>query len=130
MPDKKPKKPKPTAFTKRIRAILDGGDDRFPRVGVAMLRRFHDYLVEHLAFPFAAKLSSAIGPHQDTESPLSVIRLMDPIREYAPEEMHGLICKVKQNKARIELPLDRIDVTEDSPHAQLLEDYRQRLWNC
>ncbi len=116
--------------TKRLRAILDGSDDRLPRVGVETLRRFHAYLVEHLAFPFAAKLSSPIGPHRDTESPLSVIRLLDPVREYAPEEMYGLISKAEQNGERIELPLDRIDVAEDSPQKQLLEDYRHWLWNC
>jgi hypothetical protein len=27
----------------RLRAILDGTDDRLPRVGVEMLRRFHGY---------------------------------------------------------------------------------------
>ena len=59
-----------------------------------------------------------------------MIRLLDPVREYLPEEMYGLIVKAEQNGARIELPLDRIDVADDSPHAQLLEDYRYWLWNC
>ena len=44
--------------------------------------------------------------------------------------MHGLIVKAEQNEGRIELPLDRIDVDEDSPHAELLEDYRHWLRNC
>jgi hypothetical protein len=55
---------------------------------------------------------------------------MDPVREYAPEEMNGLICKAEQNGHRIELPLDRIDAVEGSPQDQLLEDYRHWLWNC
>jgi hypothetical protein len=116
--------------TERLRAVLDSSDDRLPRVRVETLRQFHGYLVEHLAFPFEAKLSSPIGPHRDTQSPLSVIRLLDPVREYAPEEMNGLICKAEQNGAKIELPLDRIDVEENSPHYQLLEDYRHWLRNC
>ena len=116
--------------TKRLRAVLDGSDDKLPRVGVTTLRRFHDYLVEHLAFPFEARLSSSIGPHRDIESPLSVIRLFDPVQEYAPEEMYGLICKAKQQGARIELPLDRIDVAADSPYSQLLADYRHWLYSC
>ena len=113
----------------RLNDILGGTRDRLPRVEVETLRRFHGYLAENLAFPFEAKLSSPIGPHRDTRSPLSVVRLLDPVREYAPEEMHGLICKAERNGERIELPLDRIDVEKDSPHYQLLEDYRHWLWN-
>lgn len=33
--------------------------------------------------------------------------------------MYGLICKAVQNGEQIELPLDRIDVEEDSPNRQL-----------
>jgi len=56
-----------------------------------------------------------------------VVRLLDPVREYAPEEMYGLICGAEQNGERIELPLDRIDVPEDSPPHGLLELYRDWL---
>jgi hypothetical protein len=116
--------------SRRLRAILGTTAQRLPRVGLETLRKFHDYLVEHLPLPIEARLSDPIGPHRDTRSPLKVIRLMDPIKEYAPEEMYGLICKAEQNGHRIELPLDRIDVEEGSPHYQLLEDYRHWLWNC
>ena len=130
MPDQKPRKRKPDSQTERLRAVLDGSEDRRPRVGLETLRRFHAYLVDHLAFPFEGRLSDPIGPHRDTRSPLQVARLLDPVREYAPEEMYGLICKAEQNGGRIELPLDRIDVGEGSPQHQLLEDYRHWLWNC
>ncbi len=129
MPDERPRKRRTDDQTERIRAILDGTGDRLPRVGLETLRRFHGYLAEHLAFPFEGRLSDPIGPHRDTKSPLLVLRLLDPIREYAPEEMYGLICKAEQNGRRIELPLDRIDVEEGSPHYQLLEDNRHWLWN-
>lgn len=125
---KKPRKP--DRQTERLRAILDGTEERLPRVRVEALRRFHAYLVEYLPFPFEARLCNPSGPHQDTESPLSVIRFLDPVREYAPEEMYGLICKAVQNGHRIELPLDRINVAQDSPMSQLLEDYRHWIWNC
>lgn len=114
----------------RLRLILGGKGDRVPSVGLETLRRFHKYLAAHLPFPFEGKLCSPIGPHRDTKSPLSVIRLLDPVREYSPEEMHGLICKATQNGEKIELPLDRIDVKESSPCYQLLEDYREWLANC
>ena len=123
-------KRRPDSQTERLRTILGGEGDRLPRVGVETLRRFHGYLAEHLGFPFDGRLSDPIGPHRDTRSPLTVIRLMDPIKEYAPEEMHGLICKAEQNGERIELPLDRIDVAENSPQNQLLEDYRHWLATC
>jgi hypothetical protein len=124
------RKRKADGQAERLRAILDGTGDHLPRVGLETLRRFHGYLAEHLGFPFGAKLSSPIGPHRDTRSPLTVIRLMDPIKEYAPEEMYGLICKAEQNGERVELPLDRIDVGEGSPPYQLLEDYRHWLATC
>jgi hypothetical protein len=114
----------------RLRSILGGKGDRTPVVSVESLRRFHKYLMAQLSFPFEGKLLSPIGPHRDTESPLSVIRLLDPVREYAPEEMHGLICKVFQKGEKIELPLDRIDVEESSPYYQLFEDYNCWLSNC
>ena len=116
--------------TDRLGAILGGTGDRLPRVGLETLRRFHGHLAEHLAFPFEGRLSDPIGPHRDTRSPLTVIRLMDPVKEYAPEEMYGLICKAEQGGHRVELPLDRIDVAEGSPSYQLLEDYRHWLATC
>ena len=114
----------------RLRSILGGKGDRIPGVGLESLRRFHKYLTAHLSFPFEGKLSSPIGPHRDTKSRLSVIGLLDPVRDSEPEEMHGLICKASQKGAKIELPLDRIDVEESSPHFQLLEDYNYWLANC
>ena len=130
MPDLKPRRRKRSSQTERLRAILGGTGDRLPRVGLETLRQFHGYLAEHLGFPFAGRLCDPIGPHRDTQSPLTVIRLMDPVKEYAPEEMYGLICKAEQNGHRLELPLDRIDVPKGSPQDQLLEDYRHWLWNC
>ena len=96
MPDQKPRKRKPTRQALRLRAILGGDGDRLPRVGLETLRRFHGYLVEHLAFPFGGHICDPIGPHRDTRSPLTVVRLLDPLTEYSPEEMHGLICKAVQ----------------------------------
>ncbi len=114
----------------RLQAILGGKDDHIPGVGLESRRRFHKYLTAHLSLPFDGRLSSPIGPHRDTTSPLSVIGLLDPVRDYEPEEMHGLICKASQKGAKIELPLDRIDVEEGSPQYELLEDYRYWLANC
>ena len=113
----------------RLLVILGGEGDSPPTVGVDSLRRFHKYLVAHLSFPFEGKLSSPIGPHRDTKSTLSIIGLLDPVKDYAPEEMYGLICKATQKGEKIELPLDRIDVDESSPHYQHLEDYREWLAN-
>jgi hypothetical protein len=76
----------------RLVVILGGKGDDVPTVGLESLRRFHKHLAAHLPFPFEGKLCSPIGPHRDTKLPLSVIRLLDPVREYSPEEMHGLIC--------------------------------------
>jgi hypothetical protein len=108
----------------RIRAAfgLRSRDEPIPHVELESLRRYYDYLVSHLAYPFTARLASTIGPHQDTRSPLSVIRLED-VDTYEPEESYGLICKAVQNEKRIELPLDRIEVARRDPNRQLVADY-------
>ena len=60
----------------RIRAILGVADDEpMPRVGLHSLRKYHAHLAARLVFPFAGKLNSPVGPHRDTRSPLSVVRL-------------------------------------------------------
>src|SRR5438067_12020253 len=97
------KKQRKPSQTERLRTILGGDGDRLPRVGVETQRRFHGYLVQNPSFPFEAMLSSPIGPHQDTKSALKVLRLMDPAKEDAPDEMYGLICKAEQHGGKIEL---------------------------
>ncbi len=114
----------------RVRAAmgLTNGDEPVPSVRLKSLRRYYEYLVSNLAFPVAGKLSASIGPHQDTRSPLSVIRLLD-VNTYEPEEMYGLICKAVQNEERIELPLDRIELSKGDPNRQLVDDYRYWISN-
>jgi hypothetical protein len=109
----------------RVRAVfgLLTRDEPIPRIDLRSLRLYYEYLVSHLMFPFKGKLSYPIGPHRDTKSPLSVFRLLDPVKEYAPEEMYGLICNAVQKNERIELPLSCIDVEEADPNRQLVADY-------
>jgi hypothetical protein len=114
----------------RVRAILGVADDEpMPHVRLEPLRKFHDYLAVSFSFPFEGRLSSPIGPHRDTKTPLSVVRLMDPVKEYEPEEMYGLICKAVQDKERIDLPLRRIIVAKDNLNHSMLEDYCWWLGN-
>src|SRR4051812_42494423 len=120
----KPRPLSPKDPEDRIRTALGvrSGDEPIPRVSLATLRRYYRHLVAHLTFPFPGKLASAIGPHQDTTSPVSVLRLPDANR-YSPEGGAGLICKALQNGKRIEYPLDRIIVRRGDPNRQLVEDY-------
>jgi hypothetical protein len=92
------------------------------------LRKYYDHLTANLTLPFEGRLADPVGPHRDTRSPLRVIRLLD-VDDYCPEEVYGSICKAEQDGGRIELPLDRIDVPDDSPNRQLLEDYRYWMRN-
>jgi len=99
-----------------------------PAVRLEALRKCHAHLAANLAFPVEGRLADPIGPHRDTRPPLRVICLLD-VDSCEPEETYGLICKAEQAGERIELPLDRINVPEDSPNRQLLEDYRCRMRN-
>lgn len=113
----------------RIRVALGVAvDEPLPAVRLEELRKYYAHLTASLTFPFEGRLADPIGPHRDTSSPLRVIRLVN-VDSYGPEETYGLICKGEQNGERIELPLDRIDVPEDSPNRQLLEDYSYWMRN-
>ncbi len=99
------------------------GDDLPPRVNLDTLRQYHDYLAAHLSLPFEGKLGTAIGPHRDTKSPVSVIGLLDPVQDYEPEETYGLICQLIQNEEKIEFPLADIKVQRGNANYQLVADY-------
>jgi hypothetical protein len=111
----------------RIRAALGlkSGDDPIPPVDLESLRRYHHFLVAHLSFPVRGKLGSAIGPHRDTVSPISVIGLIDA-GDYCPDEASGLICQAVQKGRRIEYPLANVLVDADDPNRQIVDDYL--LW--
>ena len=112
----------------RIALGLRNRDDPIPPVRLKSLRRYYKYLISHLAFPIRAQLGSAIGPHRDTRSPVSVVSLLD-VDDYSPEETYGLICKATQKGQRIEHPLANMDVDEADPNHRLVDDYAYWLSN-
>ena len=110
----------------RIRAIL--GVRRgalLPRVNAATMLRYYRYLASRLTLPCEARYSS---DDDDTIYPITVTGLVDP-QTMPSDSQAGLCCTVHfMNTADI-MPLINIEVENDSPNFQILEDYWFWSWN-
>ncbi len=106
---------------RRIQAIVNSaqGDDDF-----AVMQKWHDYLEEHLVFPFTATIEEyQRGPvHEGARvTVLSITSLADP---------YGNIVAVKHKDGVYELPLCDLKATKANPETrQLVEDYSEWFAN-
>jgi hypothetical protein len=105
----------------RIRAALGvTTDDAVPPVERATLRAYGEYLKARLAFPLSARFSEPDGV-LPIESTLLVVGLSDSA---SVDHRFGLVCRVQGDRQVREMPLALLEVGEDQPHHQLLDDYR------
>jgi hypothetical protein len=112
----------------RIRAILGINDGPLPEVGNETLRSYYEYLITHLSFPFQARYPEPIGLHEETFRTVTVVGILDPTKNLDCESL-GIICKARQRKQMVELSLADLEVEEDDPNHQLIEDYWYWFWN-
>lgn len=111
----------------RIRAALGvTTDDAFPVVEKVTLLTYGEYLSARLTFPFLATFSDPVGPLRDART-IRVIGMSDTT---SIEPEFGLVCKVQGDHGVWEMPLALLEVSEDNPNRQLLEDYHRwiRSW--
>jgi hypothetical protein len=115
----------------RIRVAL--GIDReepLPNVGIKWLRNYFEYLVSNLSFPFEAQLTEEVGYYrQPSYSQVTVMSLVQPDDSRRHQEYYGLICTVRKAGLEVEAPLVDLEVAEDYPNFQLIEDYWYWIWN-
>ena len=116
----------PTPGTDRIRAILGlRKGASLPKVNAESMLRYYRYLISRMTLPCEACYSSDA---EGTIYPVTVTGLVDP--EAMPSDNRVGLCCIAYFKNKLDfLPLVDIEVDDDSPNFQLLEDYWFWLWN-
>lgn len=112
----------------RIRVALAVTKGGLPGVGKETLQSYHDYLTANLSFPFEARYPDSLGPHEEIIQIATVVGLLDPAKSLDCECL-GLTCKARWGKEEIALSLADLEVDEDDPNHELIEDYRYWFWN-
>jgi hypothetical protein len=112
----------------RIRAVLRVSDGPLPEVGNETLQSYYDYLTTHLSFPFQARRPEPIDLHEELIRTVTVVGLLDPAKNLDCESL-GIVCKARQGKHTVELSLADLELEENNPNHQLVEDYWYWFWN-
>jgi hypothetical protein len=112
----------------RIRAALGLARGPLPNVQSKWLHRYYEYLVANLSMPFDAEYAEDISGYRQMVSPVTVVALLDP-DDHSGHEECGLLCRARRTGQESELPLADLELTENSPNSQLLEDYWYWFWN-
>lgn len=112
----------------RIRAALGIKRGRLPSVGKETLQSYYDYLIANLTFPFVAQYPEPVDLHDEIIRTVTVVGLLDPAKNLDFESI-GLVCHAHQGKRKTELSLVDLEVNEDDPNHELVEDYWYWFWN-
>ena len=112
----------------RIRAVLGVNDGPLPEVGKETLQCYYEYLTTHLSLPFQARHPEPIGLHEEIIRTVKVVGILDPSKVLDGESL-GIVCKARQGKQIVELSLADLEVEEDDPNHELVEDYWYWFWN-
>ena len=111
----------------RIQAALGPLGDRSVRVDDETILRYYRYLAANLAFPFTAYYPLPKTSQEEVEYRATVVELLDP-RKHVGGEFDGILCKVRKGQFEVNLPLTELNIPEDSPNFQLIEDYGRWFW--
>ena len=112
----------------RILEALWSLGGRLPSVGEETLSRYFKYLSAHLSLPFTAHYPQPTTPLEEVEQRCTVLELLDPAKDIC-DEFDGIFCKTRKGKYEINLPLTELQIPQDSPNFQLIEDYWFWFWN-
>jgi hypothetical protein len=112
----------------RIRAALGLARGPLPHVTSVWLERYHRELAHRLALPFTSRYAGDLKPLGQPAIPVTVISLLHPDQLAHPEQT-GLTCQALHGKEQIEIPLVDLEVADDSPNFQPIEDYWYWFWN-
>jgi hypothetical protein len=113
---------------RRIMAAIGVIGGRLPRVNGQTLSRYFRYLSARLSLPFAATYPEAIPSQHKTEYRCTVVEVLDPTRHIG-DELDGIFCKTRHGSFEVNLPLIELEVAQDNPNFQLIEDYWYWFWN-
>ena len=111
----------------RIIGVL-GSAGHIPKVNKELHSRYYKYLMECLRFPFTAHYPEPTTALEEVQYRCIVLELLDPARFFGGE-FDGIFCKTCKGKCDVNLPLIELEVPDDSPNFQLIEDYWYWFWN-
>ena len=57
-----------------------------------------------------------------------MVELLDPANGIC-DEFDGIFCKARKGRYKIDVPLTELEIPQDSPNFQLIEDYWFWFWN-
>ncbi len=112
----------------RIMVALGLASHDLPKVDERTLARYYQYLSANLSFPFVAHYPEPKNPREQTGFRCVVLELLDP-KKHLGDEFDGIFCRTRTGKYEINLPLTELEVLDESPNFQLIEDYWYWFWN-
>jgi len=112
----------------RILAVLGLTSSRLPQVDDGHLFRYYEYLAASLTFPFEARCPEPTTSLEEVAHSCTVLDLLDPTK-YSSDEFSEILCKTRKGHFEVNMPLVELEVSQDSPNFQAIEDYWYWLWN-
>ena len=112
----------------RIIEALGPLNGHLPSVDEETLSRYYKYLTARLSLPFRAHYPAPRTSLEEVEYRCTVVELLDPAKDIC-DEFDGIFCKTRKGKYEINVPLIELEVADDSPNFQLIEDYWFWFWN-
>ena len=118
------------AFGQRDRIIEALGPlgGHSPDVDEETLSRYYKYLSARLSFPFTAHYPEPRSSLEEAQYRCTGLELLDPTKDIY-DDFDGIFCKTRKGKYEINLPLIELEVPNDSPNSQFIEDYWYWFWN-
>jgi hypothetical protein len=108
-------------------ALMAWGED-LPSVDEESLSRYYNYLSAKLSFPFAAHYPVPTTSLEEVQFRCTVLELLNPTRDIF-DDIDGIFCKTRKGKYEINLPLIELELPDDSPNLQFIDDYWYWFWN-
>ena len=112
----------------RILEALGPLGEHLPSVDEETLSRYHKFLAARLSFPFTAYYPEPTTSLEEAQCRCAVLELLHPAKDIC-DEFDGIFCKTIKGKYEINLPLIELEVPDDSPNFQFIEDYWYWFWN-
>ena len=112
----------------RILAVLGINNDHLPLVDEKMLIRYFEYLCGNLSFPFTAHYPEPTTSLKEVQYKCTVLELLDP-SNHVGAEFDGIFCITRKAGLEVNRPLVELEVSQDNPEFQIIEDYWYWFWN-
>ena len=113
----------------RIRAVFGlTTDDPLPPRNWDTDEKYYHYLKSTLQFPFAARYIDESVPYDKGRDRTGTVIQM--FEDFHTDEGHGAMCQIREGDRLREMPLAELDVPEDDPNRQIIDDYTCWFYNA